>query len=140
MYKSEKSFGVAANVISTFKLSKFKVVGVIWWIVRPSSSNGRILLAQMASKVSSNPYTKIQMNRRVTACERIMVLLKELWLFGCITQIFTRKDKIIHIVLIKTIKGKFRRPVCKICRLPVEQQSDLGSKWKILCWRAQHDG
>ena len=55
-----------------------------------------------------------------------MVLVKEdnlpvnTWLMGRITEVFPGSDGLVRVVLVKTKKGNFKRPISKICLLPFE--------------------
>uniref|UniRef100_A0A8D9F1P1 Integrase catalytic domain-containing protein n=1 Tax=Cacopsylla melanoneura TaxID=428564 RepID=A0A8D9F1P1_9HEMI len=42
------------------------------------------------------------------------------WPLGVITTLYPGKDGVVRVVLVKTSRGEFKRPVCKLCPLPTQ--------------------
>ncbi|XP_015431641.1 PREDICTED: uncharacterized protein LOC107187946 [Dufourea novaeangliae] len=69
----------------------------------------------------------------ITSPQRIMegtlVILKECnlpplrWCLGRITQLHPGKDGVVRVVSIKTIDGEYKRPLTKLCILPIEDNN-----------------
>ncbi|KAI5694473.1 hypothetical protein M8J77_002674 [Diaphorina citri] len=42
------------------------------------------------------------------------------WPLGVITQVYPGSDGVIRVALVKTARGEFKRPICKLCPLPTQ--------------------
>lgn len=42
------------------------------------------------------------------------------WLLGVITEVFPGKDGIVRVATVRTARGEYKRPICKLAPLPTQ--------------------